>query len=171
MRQSITQSTKEVEAIVNSIPLSLNDITPNHLLAMKTKVLMPPAGVFLREDLCLRRRWKRGQHLAHDFWEKWRKEFIQVLQLRIKWTKPQRKLQRRDVILLNVPETYWDWHELKKCSLVKMVLEGRSKLLWPPSFLTSKDEESVGFSTLNGLSTNWFLSRQQIRKSPTRSLR
>ena len=103
MRQSITQSTKEVEAIVNSIPLSLNDITPNHLLAMKTKVLMPPAGVFLREDLCLRRRWKRGQHLAHDFWEKWRKEFIQVLQLRIKWTKPQRKLQRRDVILLNVP--------------------------------------------------------------------
>ena len=46
---------KEVQAIVNSRPMALNDmsspdlpdpLTPNHLLTMKSKVLMPPAGVF-----------------------------------------------------------------------------------------------------------------------------
>ena len=72
---------KEIQAIVNSRPLALNDmsrpstdspqsLTPNHLLTMKTKVLMPPPGVFLREDLYLRKRWRRVQHLANLFWEK-----------------------------------------------------------------------------------------------------
>ena len=46
---------KEVQAIVNSRPLALNDmsstdspqpLTPNHLLIMKSKVLMPPKAFF-----------------------------------------------------------------------------------------------------------------------------
>ena len=46
---------KEVQAIVNSRPLALNDmsssdspqpLTPNHLLIMKSKVLMPPQAFF-----------------------------------------------------------------------------------------------------------------------------
>ena len=49
----------EVEAIVNSRPLtvdSLNDesaepLTPNHILTMKTKVVLPPPGVFQKADI------------------------------------------------------------------------------------------------------------------------
>ena len=49
----------EAEAIVNSRPLtvdslndplSLNPLTPNHLLTMKTKVVLPPPGVFQSAD-------------------------------------------------------------------------------------------------------------------------
>ena len=100
---------KEIQAIVNSRPLALNDmsstdspqpLTANHVLTMKTKVLMPPPGVFLREDLYLRKRWRRVQHLANLFLEKWRLDFLQGLQLRRKWTKPQCYLQKGDIVML-----------------------------------------------------------------------
>ena len=66
----------EVEAIINSRPLSvdnLNDpkkpslLTPNHLLTMKTKVVLPPPGSFQSADLYCRKRWRRVQHLANEF--------------------------------------------------------------------------------------------------------
>ena len=88
---------KEVQAVVNSRALALNDmsspdspelLTCNHLLTMKSKVLMPPPGVFLREDLYLRRRWRRVQHLANVFWDRWRKEFLYTLQLHKKDETP-----------------------------------------------------------------------------------
>lgn len=65
----------EAEAIVNSRPLtidslndptSLNPLTPNHLLTMKTKVLLPPPGVFQAPDKYCRKRWRRVQHLANE---------------------------------------------------------------------------------------------------------
>ena len=61
---------KEVENIVNSRPLTVNNmmspgatepLTPNHLLTMKVKVLMPPPGVFLIEDLYSNKRWQKVQ--------------------------------------------------------------------------------------------------------------
>ena len=66
----------EAEAIVNSRPLttdrlattcSLEPLTPNHLLTMKTEVLLPPQGDFKRADLYSRKRWRRVQHLANEF--------------------------------------------------------------------------------------------------------
>ena len=58
----------EAEAIVNSRPLnvdtmtdpsSLTPLTPNHLLAMKTKVVLPPPGTFQSPDKYCRKRWRR----------------------------------------------------------------------------------------------------------------
>ena len=110
---------KEVQAIVNSRPLALNDmsspdsaepLTPNHLLTMKSKVLMPPPGVFVREDIYLCKRWRRVQHLANVFWERWRKEFLQTLQLRKKWVKPQRNMLVGDIVVIkdeNAPRNMW----------------------------------------------------------------
>ena len=60
----------EAEAIVNSRPLtidslndptSLNPLTPNHLLTMKTKVLLPPPCVFQSSDMYCKKRWRRVQ--------------------------------------------------------------------------------------------------------------
>ena len=119
---------KEIQAIVNSRPLAL---TPNHLLTIKTKVLMLPPGVFLREDLYLRKRWRRVQHLANLFWEKWRKEFLQGLQLRKKWTKPQRNLQKGDIVMLkdeNVPRNLWRLARVRDVSPSKDCLVRKVKL-------------------------------------------
>lgn len=73
----------EVEAIVNSRPLSvetINDsdslipLTPNLLLTMKSKIVMAPPGEFNENDMYSRRRWRRVQHLVNEFWTRWRTE-------------------------------------------------------------------------------------------------
>ena len=104
---------------MNSRPLALNDmssadspepLTLNHLLTTKSNVLLPPPGVFLREDLYLRRRWRRVQDLANVFWDRWRKEFLHTLQPRKKWIKPQHNMAVNDVVMVkdeNVPRNAW----------------------------------------------------------------
>ena len=75
-------------AIVNSWLLTvetINDgqspmqISLNNILTMKTKMVMPPPGVFQKLDLYCRSRWRRIQHLSNEFWSRWRKEFIRTL--------------------------------------------------------------------------------------------
>ena len=98
----------EVEAIVNSHPLTYNTLSddtieplsPNNLLTMKTKVVLPPPGVFQREDVYCRKRWRAVQHLANEFWSRWRKEFLLGLQERQKWDVARPNLEIGDVVLL-----------------------------------------------------------------------
>ena len=98
----------EVEAIVNSRPLTFtssdpddpNPLTPNHLLTMKTSIILPPPGNFQRSDVYMRRRWRRVQYLANLFWTRWKKEYLVTLQKRQKWNQPQRNLEVGDVVLM-----------------------------------------------------------------------
>ncbi len=79
----------EVMAIVNSRPLTtehLNDpsgpepLNPNHILTMKSTIILPPPGPFTREDHYLRKRWRRVQYLENKFWTRWKKEYLLNLQ-------------------------------------------------------------------------------------------
>ena len=88
----------EAEAIVNCRPLtvsqlpdpdSLSPLTPNHLLAMKTKVVLAPPGAFQPADVYCRKHWRRVTHLANELWTRWRKEFLLSLQQRQKWIRPR----------------------------------------------------------------------------------
>lgn len=99
----------EVMAIVNSRPLTtehLNDpsgpepLTPNHILTMKSTIIQPPPGQFTREDLYLRKRWRRVQYLANEFWTRWKKEYLLNLQPRQKWHKNRRNAKINDIVLL-----------------------------------------------------------------------
>ena len=98
----------EVEAIVNSRPIAvdtLNDpdiipLTPNHLLTLKTKVVMPPPGEFQKEDLYCQKRWRSIQFLANEFWKRWSKEYLTSLQKRQKWTLKTRNFSINDVVLV-----------------------------------------------------------------------
>ena len=109
----------EAEAIVNCRPLAVNTInssqypeplTPNHLLTMKSKVVMPPPGHLQRTDLYLNKRWPRVQYLANKFWNRWKKEFVQSLQPRQKWIAVGRNLQVNDIVTVmdeNLPRNRW----------------------------------------------------------------
>lgn len=109
----------EAAAVVNSRPLtvenlndplSLEPLTPNHLLTMKTKIVLPPPGEFQKSDLYSRKRWRRVQYLADEFWSRWRKEFLQNLQARSKWVRPEQNLSIGDIVLVkddNVPRYQW----------------------------------------------------------------
>ena len=83
----------EVEAVVNSRPLitdtlsdplSLLPLTPSTLLTGKSKLILPPPGKFQTEDVYCKRRWRRVQHIANEFWSRWSKEYLQSLQARQK---------------------------------------------------------------------------------------
>lgn len=109
----------EVMAIINSRPLTvehLNDpsspepLTPNHILTMKSTIILPPPGQFIKEDLYLQKRWRRVQYLANEFWIRWKKEYLLSLQPRQKWQKNRRNLKVNDIVLLKddqAPRNEW----------------------------------------------------------------
>ncbi|KAI4884310.1 hypothetical protein NFI96_008914, partial [Prochilodus magdalenae] len=107
----------EAEAILNSRPITTasNDpddmeaLTPNHLLLLKTRPSMPP-GLFEREDLYARRRWRQVQYMADIFWKRWVKEYLPELQKRQKWTRVSRNYVPGDIVLIvddSAPRNSW----------------------------------------------------------------
>lgn len=87
----------EVEAILNDPPITpstddpndLEALTPNHLLQLKANALLPP-GLFKREDLYTRGRWRQVQYIASLFWKRWVKEYLPLMQTRQKWGRTRR---------------------------------------------------------------------------------
>ena len=117
--ESLQTLMMETEAIINSWPLTIetiNDgqspmlISPNNILTMKTKGVMPPPGVFQKPNLSCRGSWWRIQHLSNEFWSRWRKEFIQTLQECQKWVKMSRNFYNGDIVLLKtdlMKQNHW----------------------------------------------------------------
>ncbi|XP_071476202.1 uncharacterized protein [Diadema antillarum] len=98
----------EAEAIINSRPLTTSNLcdseapeplTPHHLLTAKPKIILPPPGVFQREDIYSRKWWRRVQHISNEFWMRWRKEYLQGLQMRQKWQRSGEDLQIGDIVI------------------------------------------------------------------------
>ena len=108
----------EVESIINSRPLTIisSDVkdpyplSPNQILTMKTGIVLPPPGKFQRNDVYMRRRWRRVQYLCNLFWSRWKREYLPTLQERAKWNKVKRNLKVDDVVLVrdeNAPRNVW----------------------------------------------------------------
>ena len=107
--ESLQTLLTEVEAIVNSRPLTtdvINDVTslvplsPINLLTMKSRVVMPPPGVFTSAVIYCRKHWRRVQHLSNEFWSRWRKEVLLTLQNRQKWNDKIRNCKTGDIVLV-----------------------------------------------------------------------
>ena len=107
----------EIEGILNSRPITPvsddpNDfeaLTPNHLLLARNPVTFPP-GLFNKDDVYTKRRWRQIQYLADQFWIRWRKEYLPILQERKKWLCDRRNLEEGDLVLLtdqNLPRNQW----------------------------------------------------------------
>ena len=109
----------EVAAVVNTRPLSLEHVTdpdhpepltPNHLLTGKSKIILPPPGEFSQGDAYSVKRWRCVQFLADQFWQRWRREYLQYLQQRNKWQRGRRGLKVGDIVLIsdaNSPRNEW----------------------------------------------------------------
>ena len=107
--ESLRTLMAEVELIINSRPLTVETISdskseiplsPSNLLTMKTSVVMPPPGEFSKPDAYSKTRWQRVQHIAGEFWSRWRRECLQslqVTQIRAKWI---RNVAVGDIVLL-----------------------------------------------------------------------
>ena len=103
----------EITGIINSRPIAVvpsdidqpQPLTPNMLLTMKTRPLLPPPGVFTPEDVYSRRHWRRSQYLADPFWTR----FLQSHQKRTKWNERQPNLTEEDIVIMKEqsPRNQW----------------------------------------------------------------
>ncbi|XP_040928808.1 uncharacterized protein LOC114866078 isoform X1 [Betta splendens] len=140
----------EVMAIINSRPLttehlndptSLEPLTPNHILLMKSGIILPPPGQFVSQDLYLRKRWRQVQFLANEFWTRWKNEYLLNLQQRQIWQRDRRNIKVNDIVILkedNSPRNQW---KLAKVAEVYPSKDGKVrkvKLLISDSSLDSK---------------------------------
>jgi hypothetical protein len=141
----------EAMAIVNSRPLTsvvgdIAPITPNMLLTMKTKVVLPPPpGVFEEADLYSRKRWKRVQSLANTFWVRWRREYLQTLQPRSKWQNKRPNVKVGDIVIVkeeNVVRNRWPLAKVVEVSLGKDNLVRHVKIQMGDKDLDSKGRRS-----------------------------
>ena len=79
----------EIECILNGRPLTpssdspadLEALTPNHLQLLRPNNTMPP-GVFSKDDMYCRRRWRQIPYLTSVFWKRWLSEYLPTLQER-----------------------------------------------------------------------------------------
>ena len=109
----------EATAIVNSRPLtvdgvndpmSLEPLTPNHLILMKSKIALPPPGKFVKEDVYATKRWRRVQYLIEQFWSRWKREYLANISTRQKWHTLRRNLKVNDLVIIKedtLPRNQW----------------------------------------------------------------
>ena len=87
-------------------------ISPSMLLTMKSSGASHPPEISDEKDLLAvgTRRWRRVEHLADQFWKRWRQNFLQECSRRSKWTRAKPNLKEHDVVLLkekNVARRNW----------------------------------------------------------------
>ena len=106
----------EAESIITSRPLTpilldpdaVEPLTPNHLLMMRLST--SPPGLFESTDCYSRKRWRQVQYLADQLWIRFHCEYLQTLQVRQKWHKPQPSITLNDLVLIydeNAPRGSW----------------------------------------------------------------
>ncbi|XP_032446364.1 uncharacterized protein LOC116737375 [Xiphophorus hellerii] len=144
----------EVMAIVNSRPLtvenlsdsSLEPLTPNHILMMKSSVILPPPGEFVSQDLYLRKRWRQVQFLANEFWTRWKKEYLLTLQQRQIWQRNKRNAKLNDIVILQEDSSPRNKWKLARVTEVYPSTDGRIrkvKLLLSDSTLDKDGKRTV----------------------------
>lgn len=107
----------QVEAILNSRPITIlssnpNDIqalTPAHLLIGRSYVSIADTDV---RDVSTKRltRYQHLQQLSQQFWAHWSTEYITQLQGRSKWKKQSTNIQINTIVLVkdeNLPPCLW----------------------------------------------------------------
>ncbi|KAM4012761.1 uncharacterized protein ACNLHF_004514 isoform 1-T3 [Anomaloglossus baeobatrachus] len=107
----------EVSAIINSrplVPVTMDPetptiLTPTILITQKTDNAVMPSGEFTHANT-YQKHWKRVQYLADYFWNRWRKEYLTILQGRKKWRHPKPNLKEGDLVLMKDQTTErTDW--------------------------------------------------------------
>ena len=55
--------------------------------------------------------------MANEFWSRWRKEYLQTLQVRQKWNNPKRNFKVGDVVIIkdeDLPRNEWKMGRVEK---------------------------------------------------------
>lgn len=150
----------QVEAILNSRPLSplsqnpndLIPLTPAHFLIGKPLTSVPERDVKTIPENRLSL-FQHIQQLKQHFWERWSKEFVSELQQRVKWKRTQSQLQENSLVLIkedNQPPMQW------KLGRVTQIHPGRDGIPRVASIRTAGGMVKRAFSKICPLPVNDF---------------
>lgn len=107
----------EIEAILNSRPLTPmssdpNDflaLTPGHFLIGSPLTGLPEQNI-TNAVFAGVHAWKHLQKVKQDFWKRWHKEYLNEINMRRKWHKGEHNIKTNSLVLLqddNVPPLRW----------------------------------------------------------------
>ncbi|XP_076384451.1 uncharacterized protein LOC143263146 [Megalopta genalis] len=107
----------DVEAILNSRPLTPLSSDPSDLLALTPGHFLIGDALTSLRDRDLQgtpanrlSAWQRVQQLKQHFWKRWHREYLNQLANRNKWTRGQHSIIEGAIVLLredNVPSMHW----------------------------------------------------------------
>lgn len=93
----------QIEAILNSRPLcALDDgtvLTPGHFIIGRPLLAVPEDNL-LCSTVNNRKRWNIIQKITQTYWKQWSNTYLNNLQQRSKWRKPQDNLAVGDLVIL-----------------------------------------------------------------------
>ncbi|XP_037957530.1 uncharacterized protein LOC119687323 [Teleopsis dalmanni] len=115
--EELTTALAEIEAVMNSRPLSaastdpndLEVLTPGHFL-IGCPLRSLPERAQLENDISNIQRWHRITAAKGAFWKRRQHKYIKELQQRYRWKKPNDNVQIGDLVLIaedNLPPMHW----------------------------------------------------------------
>ena len=93
---------------VSSDPNDLEPLTPNHILLLLHNPCSAPSE--FEDSDKLQASWKRVHILVNEFWVRWVKEYLPMLQEHQKWLKQRRNFKVGDLVIMkdtNIPRGQW----------------------------------------------------------------
>jgi len=116
----------KIETTLNSRPLGALSSDPNDFSPLTAGYFLtmgPPASIpepYTQDHPLahtLRQRWTLIQQIQLHFWQRWRKEYIQTLQTRNKWKRPDRNLAVNDLVIIKEPTPPLTWSTARAIKL------------------------------------------------------
>ncbi|CAI6376545.1 unnamed protein product [Macrosiphum euphorbiae] len=110
----------QIEAVLNSRPVMavsddpdcLEALTPGHFLIGRPLTTFPEPTLLDEPTIsCPRRRWDLVQRMFQQFWLRWRRDYVNSLQQRPKWSRPMANFKIGDLVILKEDnQSPLDWH-------------------------------------------------------------
>ena len=110
---------QEAGSIVNHTPLGEVACDPNEplpvspatLLTLREGADISRQDTYTEEDLLSygKKRYRRVQYLADQFWVRWKRDYLSSLQERNKWKFPSRNMVEKDVVLVRENSHRNEW--------------------------------------------------------------
>ena len=107
----------EIEAILNSRPLTPLSTNPNDLSALTPGHFLIGEPLTAQVDTSathpitfLSKRWEHVSQLKHEFWRNWSTEYLHHLQEKRKWKTSSENVQEGQLVIIkedNVPVMQW----------------------------------------------------------------
>jgi hypothetical protein len=102
----------QIEAVLNSRPLTpestdpsdLRALTPGHFLIGKPITSIPEPDLTHISTTRLGR-WQLMQQMLQGFWKRWSSEYINRLQQRPKWMKPEENIKEGSLVIIKEENT------------------------------------------------------------------